>query len=123
MTVHAAASVDRALWGITLWTPDLLLSPIVMVTDRKQVLSIPGGESILECSVATVALAPGQYAFRCAIIEAETMDILLMDGYESEPTYFEVQGTDEFPVETPIGGSPLMVLQVEWVTEGKRSEG
>ena len=115
--VDASRAVNDCLVAMTIWTPDQLVCPVYLMNDRSEPIELGTGASRVECSVPSLRLGPGQYALRCGIIDASTMEVMMLFGYDGHSHYFEVrQGRGHAP--PPHGGDPLSILPVEWSTVG-----
>ena len=101
------------LWGVSLWSGDLLISPAMTISGRSDPLVVTKGLTQWRCKIREMPLTPGHYALRTIIADAATMEPLCLFGYESEPLPFEVTAPSDVSW-TWTGGTPLMVTDTRW---------
>ena len=103
LEVESAEDFDAIAFGMMVWTGDLTICVFADISHdspEEETIALPTGPSVVRCTIDPNPLLPGPYAFRAAVFDRDTGDILGMTGFEDTPWWFEVaaDGRDEHPL-------------------------
>jgi lipopolysaccharide transport system ATP-binding protein len=99
------------IWGFTIWTGDHW---VCVTGDHDLRPRRIAGRGELCATVPRLPILPGTYVVRAAIVDAETMQPLVVHGYEGAPPVLEVAGRGDLQENGLAAMQQLVTLDVDW---------